>query len=228
MSTPINYLDLDGVTNLKNELDNRYVTADSVNTIVNNAIANYKEAVVQITTAAAVYDTEGEDPTVVIGHVPNVAEPEEGILYLIPDTNAETPDIYEQWGWEPDPDGQEGDYKWVKLGSSTFTIAVDAQLDAQSVNPVQNAVVTAALNSKLNTSAIESTWVSNSTNPVTSSLIKTALDGKVDAADFVPISAQQIAALFADPNAQSGEGGEGGEGGNSEPSQQEQDNGGGE
>ena len=37
MSTPINYLNLDGVTNLKNEFDNRYVTADSVNTIVNNA-----------------------------------------------------------------------------------------------------------------------------------------------------------------------------------------------
>ena len=74
MSTPINYLDLAGVTNFKNELDNRYVTADSVNTIVNNAIANYKEAVVQIATAAAVYDTEGEDPTVVLGYVPDVAE----------------------------------------------------------------------------------------------------------------------------------------------------------
>ena len=207
MSTPINYLDLAGVTNLKNELDNRYVTADSVNTIVNNAIANYKEAVVQIATAAAVYDTEGEDPTVILGYVPDVAEPQEGILYLIPDTNAETSDIYEQWAWEPDEDGQEGDYKWVKLGASTFTLTIDSQLNAESPNPVQNAVVTAALNTKLNTSAIEDRWVDNSTNPVTSSLIKSALDDKVDAADFVPISAEQIAALFADPNAQSGEGG---------------------
>lgn len=216
MSTPINYLDLAGVTNLKNELDNRYVTADSVNTIVNNAIANYKEAVVQIATAAAVYDTEGEDPTVILGYVPDVAEPQEGILYLIPDTNAETSDIYEQWAWEPDADGQEGDYKWVKLGASTFTLTIDSQLNAESPNPVQNAVVTAALNTKLNTSAIESTWVDNSTNPVTSSLIKSALDDKVDAADFVPISPEQIAALFADPNAQSDE----------EPAQQEPSNGG--
>ena len=226
MSTPINYLDLAGVTNFKNELDNRYVTTDSVNTIVNNAIANYKEAVVQIATAAAVYDTEGEDPTVILGYVPDVAEPEEGILYLIPDTNAETPDIYEQWGWEPDPESQEGGHKWVKLGASTFTLTIDSALDAQSPNPVQNAVVTAALNTKLSTSAIEDTWVENSTNPVTSALVKGALDGKADAADFVPITAEQIAALFADPNAQGGEGG--GEGGNSEPSQQEPDNGGGE
>jgi hypothetical protein len=216
MSTPINYLDLAGVTNLKNELDNRYVTADSVNTIVNNAIANYKEAVVQIATAAAVYDTEGEDPTVILGYVPDVAEPQEGILYLIPDTNAETSDIYEQWAWEPDADGQEGDYKWVKLGASTFTLTIDSQLNAESPNPVQNAVVTAALNTKLNTSAIEDRWVDNSTNPVTSSLIKSALDDKVDAADFVPISPEQIAALFADPNAQSSE----------EPAQQEPSNGG--
>jgi hypothetical protein len=198
MGTPINYLDLGGVTNLKNELDNRYVTADSVNTIVNNAIAAYKDAVVQITTAAPVYDTEGEDPTVVLGYVPNEANPQEGILYLIPDTNAETADIYEQWAWEPDADGGEGAHKWVKLGASTFTLQIDSQLDATSTNPVQNAVVTQALNTKLNTSAVESTWVDNSTNPVTSSLIKTTLDGKVDAADFVPISAEQIAALFAD------------------------------
>lgn len=221
MSTPINYLDLDGVTNLKNEFENRYVTADNVNAIVNNAIANYKKAVVQITTAAAVYDTEGEDPTVILGYVPDVAEPQEGILYLIPDTNAETPDIYEQWGWEPDPESQEGGHKWVKLGASTFTLTVDATLDAQSANPVQNAVVTAALNTKLSTSAIESTWVENSTNPVTSALVKGALDGKADAADFVPITAEQIAALFADPNAQGGEGGSGGgSGGSEEPAQE--------
>ena len=218
MSTPINYLDLEGVTNLKNEFENRYVTADSVNTIVNNAIANYKKAVVQITTAAAVYDTEGEDPTVILGYVPDVAEPQEGIMYLIPDTNAETPDIYEQWAWEPDADGQEGDYKWVKLGASTFTLIIDSALDAQSPNPVQNAVVTAALNTKLSTSAIESTWVENSTNPVTSALVKGALDGKANAADFVPITAEQIAALFADPNAQSGSGG--GSGGSEEPAQE--------
>ena len=199
MSTPINYLDLTGVTNLKNELDNRYVTIDSVNTIVNNAIANYKEAVVQIVTANVVYDTEGEDPTVVLSRTPDVAEPQEGILYLIPDTDADTSDIYEQWAWEPDADGQEGEYKWVKLGASTFSLQIDSALDAESINPVQNAVVTAALNTKLNTSAIENTWVENSTNPVTSSLIKSTIDTKVDAADFVPITADQIAALFADP-----------------------------
>ena len=206
MSTPINYLDLAGVTNFKNELDNRYVTADSVNTIVSNAIANYKKAVVQLATATAVYDTEGEDPTVILGYVPDVAEPQEGIMYLIPDTNAETSGIYEIWAWEPDVDGQEGDYKWVKLGASTFTLTIDSVLDAQSSNPVQNAVVTTALNAKLNTSAVENTWVDNSTNPVTSSLIKSSLDNKVDAVDLVPITPEQIAALFADPNAQDSSG----------------------
>ena len=206
MSTPINYLDLDGVTNLKKEFENRYVTIDSVNTIVSNAIANYKKAVVQLATATAVYDTEGEDPTVILGYVPDVAEPQEGIMYLIPDTNAETSGIYEIWAWEPDADGQEGDYKWVKLGASTFTLTIDSVLDAQSSNPVQNAVVTTALNAKLNTSAVENTWVDNSTNPVTSSLIKSSLDNKVDAVDLVPITSEQIAALFADPNAQDSSG----------------------
>lgn len=206
MSTPINYLDLDGVTNLKKEFENRYVTIDSVNTIVSNAIANYKKAVVQLATATAVYDTDGEDPTVILGYVPDVAEPQEGIMYLIPDTNAETSGIYEIWAWEPDADGQEGDYKWVKLGASTFTLTIDSVLDAQSSNPVQNAVVTTALNAKLNTSAVENTWVDNSTNPVTSSLIKSSLDNKVDAVDLVPITPEQIAALFADPNAQDSSG----------------------
>jgi len=206
MSTPINYLDLEGVTNLKKEFENRYVTIDSVNTIVSNAIANYKKAVVQLATATAVYDTEGEDPTVILGYVPDVAEPQEGIMYLIPDTNAETSGIYEIWAWEPDADGQEGDYKWVKLGASTFTLTIDSVLDAQSSNPVQNAVVTTALNAKLNTSAVENTWVDNSTNPVTSSLIKSSLDNKVDAVDLVPITPEQIAALFADPNAQDSSG----------------------
>lgn len=206
MSTPINYLDLDGVTNLKKEFENRYVTIDSVNTIVSNAIANYKKAVVQLATATAVYDTEGEDPTVILGYVPDIAEPQEGIMYLIPDTNAETSGIYEIWAWEPDADGQEGDYKWVKLGASTFTLTIDSVLDAQSSNPVQNAVVTTALNAKLNTSAVENTWVDNSTNPVTSSLIKSSLDNKVDAVDLVPITPEQIAALFADPNAQDSSG----------------------
>ena len=179
---------------------------NSVNTIVNNAIANYKKAVVQLATATAVYDTEGEDPTVILGYVPDVAEPQEGIMYLIPDTNAETSGIYEIWAWEPDADGQEGDYKWVKLGASTFTLTIDSVLDAQSSNPVQNAVVTTALNAKLNTSAVENTWVDNSTNPVTSSLIKSSLDNKVDAVDLVPITPEQIAALFADPNAQDSSG----------------------
>ena len=206
MSTPINYLDLEGVTNLKKEFENRYVTIDSVNTIVSNAIANYKKAVVQLATATAVYDTEGEDPTVILGYVPDVAEPQEGIMYLIPDTNAETSGIYEIWAWEPDADGQEGDYKWVKLGASTFTLTIDSVLDAQSSNPVQNAVVTTALNAKLNTSAVENTWVDNSTNPVTSSLIKSSLDNKVDAVDLVPITPEQIAALFADPNVQDSSG----------------------
>ena len=201
MSTPINYLDLTGVTNLKNELDNRYVTADSVNTIVNNAIANYKEAVVQIVAAKVVYDTEGADPTVVLSRTPDVAEPQEGILYLIPDTDATTSDIYEQWAWEPDAEGPEGSYKWVKLGASTFSLQIDSSLDANSINPVQNSVVTAALNTKLDTSSIENKWVENSTNAVTSSLIKSTIDTKVDAADFVPITADQITALFADPAA---------------------------
>ena len=204
MSTPINYLDLTGVTNLKNELDNRYVTADSVNTIVNNAIANYKEAVVQIVAAKVIYDTEGADPTVILSRTPDVAEPQEGILYLIPDTDATTSDIYEQWAWEPDAEGPEGSYKWVKLGASTFSLQIDSSLDANSINPVQNAVVTASLNTKLNTSAIENAWVENSKNPVTSSLIKSTIDTKVDAADFVAITADQITALFADP-APSGE-----------------------
>lgn len=202
---PINYLDMTGVTSLKNELDRRYVTADSVNTIVNNAIANYKEAVVQIATANVVYDTEGEDPTVVLSRTPDVAEPQEGILYLIPDTNADTADIYEQWAWEPDDEGEEGDYKWVKLGASTFSLQIDNALNAESHNPVENAVVTEALNNKLNVAAIESTWVDNSTNPVTSSLIKTALETKVEVNDFVPITPEQIAALFADEEEQGGD-----------------------
>lgn len=47
-----------------------------------------------------------------------------------------------------------GTYKWVQMGACTFTLTVDSALSDTSTNPVQNKVVTAALNLKANASDV--------------------------------------------------------------------------
>lgn len=70
--------------------------------------------------------------------------------------------------------------KLIRNGIDYSTPTVDGRLDTTSTNPVQNKVVTNALNGKQDTLTIDTTPTQGSSNPVTSDGIKTALDGKQD------------------------------------------------
>jgi hypothetical protein len=176
----INYLDLDGVANLKNELDTRYITRDDVQALVEGAVSNYKNAIVQIVADKA-----------------SVTNPEEGYLYLVPDSDPANANVYEAWAWEiTDDTTTPPTYGWVKMGASQIKMEVDPNLDPASSNPVQNSVVTSNLALKLNTADILDNVVQGNDNPVKSSGIYSALAEKIDRGAFHAITAAEITSVF--------------------------------
>ena len=74
-----------------------------------------------------------------------------------------------------------GVYTWQPLGD---TITVDSALSSSSENPVQNKVITDALNDKQDTLTFDDAPTAGSNNPVKSGGIKTALDGKQETLTF--------------------------------------------
>lgn len=67
---------------------------------------------------------------------------------------------------------------------------IDSSLDAASSDPVKNSVITAALNAKLNIADIDSSLDATSSDPVKNSVITAALNGKQNALTF-PLSIAQ-------------------------------------
>ena len=176
----INYLDLEGVRNLKNELDARYVSKDAVNGIVDQAIANYKDAIVQIAES-----------------LESITEPQEGYLYLVPDPEATTSTIYKAYAWEHDDSSDDPTvYHWVQMGASQFSMTVDQELLENSSNPVANKAVYAKLQEKLDSNLVTNTVAANNLNPVTSAGVYAALQNKINKDDFKAITAAQITSIF--------------------------------
>ncbi len=176
----IDYLDLDGVANLKNELDARYITRDDVQALVEGAVSNYKNAIVQIVADKA-----------------SVTNPEEGYLYLVPDPDPANANVYEAWAWEiTDDTTTPPTYGWVKMGASQIKMDVDDHLSETSENPVQNCIVTSHLNDKLNKGDVLDTVVQGDSNPVKSSGIYSALAEKIDVGAFHAITEEEIASVF--------------------------------
>lgn len=176
------YLDLAGLTYFKSKLDAKFVTAADITSAINTALATYKQGIVTI-----------------VSTLP--ATGEEGLLYLVPDANASSSDVYSTWTWETVNDTA----KWVQMGATTFTLTVDSSLSGTSENPVQNKVVKGALDLKLDASELTTSIAQNGTNAVTSGAIYSALALKLDAADVASIANSDIDALFPAP-AQSGNG----------------------
>ena len=80
----------------------------------------------------------------------------------------------------------------IEITASGGSISVDSELSLESTNPVENKVITEALNDKLDASAytptiIDQTLNSGSTNPVANSAITLAIDNKLDASAYTPI-----------------------------------------
>ena len=151
------YLDLAGLTYFKSKLDAKFVTSTDVTTAINTALATYKQGIVSI-----------------VSSLPSTGE--EGLLYLVPDSNASSSDVYTTWAWE---DGQ-----FVQMGSTTFTLTVDSTVIEDSTNPVSGGAVYTELALKLDASELTSSISDGGTNAVTSGAIYDALALKLDASEL--------------------------------------------
>lgn len=98
-----------------------------------------------------------------VNQLPEDAEP--GWLYFVKPLGASESDEYVYTESQV----------WDKIGSTTVSITVDSELSNNSENPVQNKVVTNALNGKQATLVVgtnlDNVPVSESTNPITSGAV---------------------------------------------------------
>lgn len=124
----VKYLDNAGTQYLVNKIkaiDGKIPTESQITTMITTALNTYKEGIVTI-----------------VESLPQTGE--EGKLYLLVDPSDS--DVYIVYTWE------ENAFK--RMGSKTFTLVVDSALSDTSTNPVQNKVVTNALNLKANASDV--------------------------------------------------------------------------
>lgn len=161
------YLDLTGLQYLKTKMDERYVTSSDLS----DAFATYKQSIVTI-----------------VSSLPSTGE--EGLLYLVPDSNASSSDVYTTWTWENN--------SWAQMGGATFTpITVDETVTEDSTNPVSGGAVYHELAYKLDASELTNGITEDGTNAVTSGAIYNALALKLDASDVESIENSDIDSLFA-------------------------------
>ena len=154
--TATKYLDLAGLRYLKTKMDAKYVTSSDISTAITNAFATYKQNIVTI-----------------VSSLPSTGE--EGLLYLVPDSNASS-DVYTTWAWEN---------RWVQMGSATFSPAtVDSTVIEDSTNAVSGGAVYSELALKLNASELTSSIAEDGTNAVTSGAIYDALALKLNASEL--------------------------------------------
>lgn len=124
------YLDLAGLQYLKTKMDAKYVTSSDISTAITDAFATYKQNIVTI-----------------VSSLPSTGE--EGLLYLVPDSNASSSDVYTTWTWEEN--------QWVQMGSATFTPAtVDSTVIEDSTNAVSGGAVYSELALKLDSADVAS------------------------------------------------------------------------
>ena len=154
--TATKYLDLAGLQYLKTKMDAKYVTSSDITSAINTALETYKQGIVTI-----------------VSSLP--ATGEEGLLYLVPDANASSNDVYTTWTWEDE---------WVQMGATTFTITVDSTVIEDSTNPVSGGAVYSELALKLDASQLTSSIAEDGTNAVTSGAIYDALSLKLDASEL--------------------------------------------
>jgi hypothetical protein len=159
------YLDLAGLQYLKTKMDEKYVTSADITT----ALETYKQGIVTI-----------------VSSLPGSGE--EGLLYLVPDSNASSSDVYVTWAWENN--------SWVQMGSTALTITVDETVIEDSTNAVSGGAVYDELASKLDASELTESITEGGTNAVTSGTIYDALALKLDASDVESIENSDIDALF--------------------------------
>lgn len=151
------YLDLAGLQYLKTKMDAKYVTSADITSAINTALSTYKQGIVTI-----------------VSSLPSTGE--EGLLYLVPDSDTSSSDVYTTWTWEDD--------EWVQMGAATFSLTIDSTVIEDSTNPVSGGAVYSGLALKLDASELTSSITKDGTNAVTSGAIYSALDLKLNASEL--------------------------------------------
>ena len=122
------------------------------------------------------------DVVQIVSTLPNPGET--GILYLVPQGDNRFIEYYYN------------NNEYIQVGSSVFDSAVDAQLSNASKNPVQNKVISNALDTKLNASQLVNAFNNLSTETPQSQVIYNLLNDKTSSDDFLKISNSDINFLF--------------------------------
>lgn len=134
MPNQLKFLDLTGTQYLVQKIKNEIPSDSHINTLITTKLSEYRDDIVTI---CSELPSEGE----------------EGILYLIPDTNAESNNVYIMYAWEVvDDTTTPKTYDFVQMGASTFTITTDTTVTEDSPNPVSGGAVFTALGGKASSS----------------------------------------------------------------------------
>lgn len=110
----------------------------------------------------------------VVGALPQ-APGENGVMYLVPSDNGDDErNIYDEFIWND----TKNDYE--QIADTNVEIIIDTELSSTSVNPVQNKIITQALNLKADAATVSSlsTNVSNLTSTVNGKVDKNGLEDR--------------------------------------------------
>lgn len=86
MPNQLKFLDFTGTEYLVNKIkaiDAKIPTSQEINTMISTALETFEQGLVTI-----------------VASLEDVTTPEEGKLYLVPDTNESSGDVYTVWSWE--------------------------------------------------------------------------------------------------------------------------------
>lgn len=122
----VKFLDNTGTQYIVNKIkavQGEIPSENAINALITAQLTSYKESIVTI-----------------VSTLP--ASGEEGKLYLVVD--ADDTDVYVVYTWENNA--------FRRMGVKTLSLTVDSALSSSSTNPVQNKVIKAALDAKLNSS----------------------------------------------------------------------------
>ena len=125
----VKFLDLTGLSYFKGKLDTAHTAA--IQSAVQSALQQFSQ-----------------DVFTVVSTLP-VSNQREGIGYMVPNPDDNT--LFDVYVWEiTDDTTNPVTYGWRKASGAHVAITIDSALDATSENPLQNKVIKAALDTKLN------------------------------------------------------------------------------
>lgn len=125
----VKFLDLSGLGYFKSKLDT--ATASSIQSAIQSALQQFSQ-----------------DVFTVVSSLPQ-SNQREGIGYMVPNPDDNT--LFDVYVWEiTDDTTNPVTYGWRKASGAHVAITIDSALSDSSENPVQNKVIKAALDTKLN------------------------------------------------------------------------------